>query len=522
MARSKGLRPGEVLLHPVVRVEIEGELRTIYGLQPKQMEAYNLTPLVRGVIGPRHIGYGGAAGGAKSHTARGIATAVAMAWPGSTTIIFRRTRPEVVNNHWNKFLEEVPYEGTLYTKNASELVVHWFNGSRTMFGYLERDDHVYRYQGVEYDCMIFEEATHYSWFQVNWLTSNRLRSSVPGTIPFSVYLTNPGGKGHYWFKRLFIEKKYDTARGERPENYAFIQSFVYDNRILCQRDPDYVRKLENQPEPYRSWFLLGDWEAGAGLALDMNAGVHLLEPFELPASWPLFRAFDWGFRHPFSFGWYATDEEGGLYKVDTIHGRNLHDPEILERIHEREAVLAQTTLKHHSGRHGGRISPKYTVAGLDCWNDIRSKVENLPTTAETFGRGKVPLTEASVSRISGLKNLREYTRWRSGGKPLATPPRFRLLRTDGNLWTYETLASMPTDPDEPEDALKTDADEYGEGGDDAYDETRYGAASRPINAPAPKQKPPPAAEHHDEQYSKRIKQLQTNLQKARGRSVLPK
>ena len=46
---------------------------------------------------------------------------------------------------------------------------------------------------------------------------------------------------------------------------------------------------------------------------------------------------------------------------------------------------------------------------------------------------------------------------------------------------YETLESAVTDPNDPEDALKIDADEYGEGGDDAFDMVRYGLASRPLN-----------------------------------------
>jgi hypothetical protein len=39
---------------------------------------------------------------------------------------------------------------------------------------------------------------------------------------------------------------------------------------------------------------------------------------------------------------------------------------------------------------------------------------------------------------------------------------------------------MTTNPDDPEDVLKVDADPItGDGGDDDYDETRYALASRP-------------------------------------------
>ena len=60
------------------------------------------------------------------------------------------------------------------------------------------------------------------------------------------------------------------------------------------------------------------------------------------------------------------------------------------------------------------------------------------------------------------------------------------MNTPGNLKCIEQLESRVADPDNIEDVLKTDADDFGEGGDDSYDETRYGAMSRY----APATKPP--------------------------------
>jgi phage terminase large subunit len=43
----------------------------------------------------------------------------------------------------------------------------------------------------------------------------------------------------------------------------------------------------------------------------------------------------------------------------------------------------------------------------------------------------------------------------------------------------ETLPSLQHDPNRPEDVLKVDADEDGNGGDDAADALRYLAATKP-------------------------------------------
>ena len=32
---------------------------------------------------------------------------------------------------------------------------------------------------------------------------------------------------------------------------------------------------------------------------------HVVAPFLPPAEWPRWRAMDWGYRRPFSIGWYA-------------------------------------------------------------------------------------------------------------------------------------------------------------------------------------------------------------------------
>lgn len=449
---------------PVVRIRD----RTIYALQPRQMEALEMTPLFREPDDsyPTHIGYGGAAGGGKSYLARVVATVAAMKWPGSTSIIFRRTRPEIRDNHIVKFLGEVPdFGGELYAFNATDGVVTWFNKSRTLFGYLERDDHVYRYQGNEYDVMIFEEATHYSAFQVSYLTGNRLRGTTPQVRPFVLYPSNPGNRGHAWYKRLFIERNH--REGERPEDYAFVQAKVTDNAALLTRDPGYLDRLNKLPEPLRSQLRDGDWAAGAGMALqELNYDHHLVQPFSVPGHWVQFGAFDWGFAHPFSFGWYAQDEDGTIYKVDTVTGRGLLPHEIHDRIASRVPLDAL----------------KYIDAGHDLWNDIKARGETTPSLQEQFrDLGWKRIRKANISRKTGLNNFRRYVTWREG-----VPARFKLMDTPSNRRCFEQLLSMVVDPDDPEDALKVDADEFGEGGDDMYDETRYGLASKPLATKPPK------------------------------------
>ena len=452
----------------------DGEKQVIYALHDKQIEAFDLTPLRRAPDAPypRHIGYGGAAGGGKSHLARAVAATAAFRWPGSKGIIFRRTKGEVKENHVNPFRDEVPekYHGQrIYTYNGEDMCARFTNNSRIYFGYLKDVEDLRRYRGQEYDYMIFEESTHYEWHLVRWLTGNRLRAGTKEARPFVMYPSNPGDVGHHWYKRLFITKRYYKRYNERPEQFAFVQAFVEDNDTLMERDPAYVDELNTLPEPYRSWYKYGDFEAGLGLALTMlDPDSHFIKPFPVPESWSIFGAFDWGYSHPFSFGIYAVNEDGRHFKLETVTGRMLQPHEIVDRVNRRLETL---------GIKPARL--RWVSASHDCWADSKARGENVPTIAEAFNDWGYHLVRANQSRIAGLNNLRRFFSWESvwpDGRD--DVPYLMFFDTENNRRCFDQLESTPSDPDNPEDALKTDADEFGHGGDDMYDETRYAMASR--------------------------------------------
>lgn len=455
---------------PVASLEIDGVDRVLYALQPKQLECFELTPLSREEDEPypENIGYGGAAGGGKSYFARACAVAAAINWPGSRIIIFRRTEGEVKENHVKDFRTEVPDEidgVKIYSWNGDDLIATFWNGSFIRFGYLKEDNDVFTYQGSNYDLIIFEESTHYSWFQISWLLNNRLRASKPYCRPFALFPSNPGSKGHFWYKRLFIDRNYYTDEDENPEDYAFVQARLADNEILTERDPKYAKRLNRLPEPWRSWLRDGDFAAGAGAMLsELNRDVHLVKPFRVPAHWLLFGSFDWGYAHPWVFGLYAVNEDGRVFKLLTLTGVRDKPQQIADKINAQVPVP--------------RLA--YICAGWDAWHEKKSMSDDTPTIAESLEQHGISLVRANIARISGLQNLKRYLEFRgiepdgSDGKPQLV-----FFNNPGNFACIQQLESMTPDPDNLEDVLKINADDFGRGGDDMYDETRYAMASRP-------------------------------------------
>lgn len=464
-------------MYPVLWNTETGE--PIYSLQPKQFDCLLLTPLMRfyGTKGPTNIGFGGAAGGGKSYLARVVATAAGHLWPGSKAIIFRETLDAVKENHVEKFMQEIPAH--MYDINLSDLRVTWrANGSSIRFGHLQDERALKKYQGQDYDVMVFEEGTQYAPKLIRWLVGNRLRATVKGSTPFALIPTNPGGVGHYEFKRLFVDRRFHEEKEEDPEDFAFLQSKLDDNRVLIQRDPIYIRKLDRLEEPHRSWLRDGDFAAGAGASFpQLDRRVHMLKGkwFIPPPHWTCFGAFDWGYEHPFSFGYYAANEDGRVFKFMTITGRHLNDHNIAERI------LDSLRTK---GLDPDRLL--YVAAGHDCWHEIKAREEHGITTAERFIKMGLPLIKANISRISGVKQIREYLAWQGraldGGD---TEPGFTYLDEPGNWAALEVLETRVPDPDNVEDVLKTDADAFGQGGDDHYDCDRYALMSRPSRPKSP-------------------------------------
>ena len=89
----------------------------------------------------------------------------------------------------------------------SERKMQWTapSGARLWMSYLDRDEDVLRYQGLAFSWIGFDEltqwATPYAW---NYMRS-RLRSTAPDLPIFMRATTNPGGRGHHWVKKMFID-----------------------------------------------------------------------------------------------------------------------------------------------------------------------------------------------------------------------------------------------------------------------------------------------------------------------------
>ena len=452
-------------------------------LQPKQKE------FMRSIDEYPVTLFGGARGGGKSHGLRSIMVLRRFKYPGSHGAIFRKTYPELEANHIRPIFQAYPELRRFW--NEQKKLITFPNGSTLQFCHCASEADVDLYQGREYHDLAIDEAGQWTEATFRKLQASN-RSANPGVKARAFLTANPGGIGHAWLKRLFVERRFNER--ERPEDYNFIQSLVQDNKALLENDPEYVHRLNAEPnEALRKAFLLGDWDIFAGQYFsEIRREVHFIKPFTIPNHWNLFGAYDFGFNHPAAFGWFAVDEDGNVYMY-----RELIKPQM--RVDQFIAELK---------RYPETSRLDYIRAGLDCWaNKGVVRTGSPPTIAEEFMNNGLLLSKASIDRIQGANQVRNYLAWKDlpTGR---TQPRFYIMQTCPV--TFDCLSRMQHDPDRIEDVLKVDAVEGDlNTGDDAYDMVRYALMSRPFVSD-------PAITHHKHgtvEWAQHVeKQLEANIQ----------
>ena len=403
-------------------------------------------------------GYGGAKGGGKSHGLRNIMLLRRFQYPGSIGRIFRRTFPELQDNHIDPLLTQFPELRPYYNTQHKTLTLP--NGSTLHFNHCQNEKDVFLYQGRETHDLAIDQAEQWTHQMFSILRGSN-RSSIPDIKAKTLLTFNPGDIGHAWLKRLFITRRFTPK--EKPGDYNFIQALVDDNAALMDNDPEYVQRLEAEPnEALRKAYRYGDWDIFAGQFFqEISKEVHFIKPFPIPHHWDRFGAYDYGFNHPAAFGWFANDEDGNTYLYRELVRAGVRVDQFARMLNEHTDTA--------------RLYP--IVAGRDCWTQRSTLRDDKqpPTVAEQFLTHGIQLRPAVIDRIQGAAQLRDYLAWQ--GRPSGKP---RLYIFDTCPVTFDTLSRMIHDPDRVEDVLKVDATEGDPlSGDDCYDMARYGLMSRP-------------------------------------------
>ena len=409
----------------------------------------------------KHVGYGGARGGGKSWAVRTKAKLLALRYPGIKQLIVRRTYKELTGNHINILRAETL---GIAKYNSTDKVLKFANGSTIEFMYCARNSDLDALQGQEYDVIYLDEATQLSEYQMKAITACcRGVNDFPKRI---YYTCNPGGQGHAYVKRIFIDKRY--LANENPEDYEFIQALVDDNTALMEAQPDYVAQLDALPEKLREAWRFGRWDVFEGQVFAEfvddpehykdRVQTHVIEPFKIPDSWKIYRGFDWGYAKPFSVGWYAVDHDNVMYRFREMYGCTGEADRGVEWTVQRVANEIRRIEETDAQLKGRQITG---IADPAIWQEDGGE-----SIAETMQRQRVYFHKADHKRLPGKMQCHYRLAFNDEGIP-----RFYVFNTCKHfIRTIPALIYSETDVEDVDTKME----------DHIYDEWRYVCMARPL------------------------------------------
>jgi len=372
--------------------------------------------------------------------------------PGLKVLYLRSVGKSARESFEDLLKKAMPTMMQYYVRSRS--AVELFNGSRVILGGFRNERDIDSYLGIEYDLVAIDDAHSLSKSKTDQVLGS-LRTSKDNWRPRNYITFNPGGIGHGHLKRRFVE----PWRKKQETDTRFFFSLPEDNVFL---NPEYLQYLEGLTGwLYKAW-RKGDFDISAGQYFTTwDYDTHVIEPFGLPRNWRYWLAMDYGFTHYTVFHLLGQSNDGIVYAIDEHAER---------RWLVKRHAPAVKAMVHRNGLEWYMIEK--CVAGADVF---AQRGTTTATIADQYADNNIVLERAQMDRISGAANILDYL-GDPNGQPVIEPHLFIFNRCSRLI---ETLPLMEHDPHRPEDVLKVDVDDDGNGGDDFYDGFRYALMEAP-------------------------------------------
>lgn len=450
-------------------------------------------------------GYGGHAGGGKTYALL-LDPLHYVDNPRFHAVIFRRRSVDVTNagGMWD---ESHRIYAALGAKPRTNPVHEWTfpSGAKISFRHCHTDEDVYQYKGAQIAELCIDQAEEFTEFQF-WYLMSRNRTTC-GIKPIARLTMNPDPDSYC--KKLFgpwvddenplykvpdgrvlwlvhdsanegAEYKWFTYREDAveyarqhfrvsasqaaniPKGVTYFSASVFDNRILLERNPEYLANLYALPEVERARLLHGDWKARAGRFYpEWKPEIHVIPTGPCVFGPYYYISLDYGFAAPFACYLWRVDADERVTVCREIYQTGLKASdqaraiiEMLENEFERPEQYPDTVFAGFDVFAAQRGAERQGEPIADIYMRVWSEAKWYPALLRG---GTHPETRAS--------KLREYLSLWPDGKP-----GLLVMECCKNL--IRTMPTLVADPNHPE-KVDTRVEDH------AFDALTYGLVSRP-------------------------------------------
>jgi len=304
----------------------------------------------------------GSRGTGKSMIIRNDAHMRALAYPGYTYLIVRRTMPELKKSHLKFIGAEMRKLGGTYHK--TDYIATYPNGSVGFFSHCETEDDMLKLLSSEYCAIYFDEISTFTWAMVAKIASCVRVPENSGLTAIVRAGTNPIGVGAAEARRYFITK--DVNPEDDPDYDAYdwhsIHTTLDDNPYIDKKQ--YIKRLgaSGLPEHVRRAWLDGEWIIEGAYFHDYKPTImkegkvvpwHVVEHIPVIKArnndireahqhqWiQIYRALDWGFSpDPCVCLWIAVLPNGRAFVLKELQWKSKPAKVVAEDIIRQSAGM---------------------------------------------------------------------------------------------------------------------------------------------------------------------------------------
>lgn len=234
----------------LILTDEDGNERVLYAPNSQGQMDYHLA------TEPNVLMYGNRGGG-KSHCGRWDAHMRALAYPGFTYCILRRTYPELQKTHLIHINHEMKLLGGYF--HNTDKIAYYPNGSKGFFAHCAGEEDVLKLLSAEFYLMFFDELSTFEWEMFTKLATS---CRVPANAGLTAMVrggTNPLGVSAEEIAHYFIDKDVDPEEDPdyNPEDWRGIKVQAEDNVNLDTKQ--YQKRFAGMPAHVRKAWVDGEF-----------------------------------------------------------------------------------------------------------------------------------------------------------------------------------------------------------------------------------------------------------------------